>query len=504
MKKNWVDPFRNEYQSDQYPVYLNDVKLGNGKGGTASNTKGPIYPEKVNLVTDEKYYEELYNLYANVLNAKGYNLKDTFSASMCYFNKVQNRLADPATNGKTYIFVTRPDCNFWQAGTGVRNVEMVNIFNYMSRMQIGRAVMPWLMFPDGMPMEFEKDTGASYAVRETIGKHRIWSGQGTFQRNGDGSVNFEKTYAQGLDSGIISNAFTPFIPIISNCCTSCTGAKDLSLETKTTEGDYHGNKLQYAKAGDETFEPGEISLEFDDIYGSPILHLINLWVNYIHFLSKGVCTTWGYYVKYRIIDYTCSVYIFMTEKDGMTISRWAKWTGCFPKSVPLSNIQHNIQIQPDVLRTLSVPFAYNRYEPMNPATLVDFNTMMNKFIFQKNASRIKMSNVWEKNRNWQRIMGVAPEMLFKPTSDPSILIGSHNEWYGPKYLDPSRNFVDKDINYYQNKFWGTTPYIIDHKLVWLDPTKLNFTALDNAFKHREITSGELKSNIRAAYLYDRD
>lgn len=464
MNKNWIDPYRNNFQSDRYETRRGDVRLGDGKGKTVAGAKGPIYPEKINIVTDEKYYEELYNLYANVLNAKGYNIKDTFSAAMCYFNKAQNRIADPVTNGKTYIFITRPDLNFWQKGPGVRNVNKVGLFNYMARMQIGRLVMPWLMYPNGLPLEFGKENGAYIANRTNVGGFPIWVGQEPYK-------------------GIRSNAFTPFIPILSNTCTSCTGAKDLSLETKTTEGDYHGNKLQYAKAGDETFEPGELSLEFDDIYGSPVLHLINLWVNYIHYLSKGICTIWGKYAQYRIIDYTCSIYIFMTDKDNTTITRWAKWTGCFPKSVPLSNIQHNMSIQADALRSISVPFAYNRYEPMNPDTLVDFNTIMNKIIFGASAywesSYHFGDNQLETNMKWLQSMGVSPEELIKSTDDTATFLGSHDEWYAPKYVSSPGDIRVKGKVQYDNQFWGTVPYVKNHQLVWIDPRGIDISTLQS-------------------------
>jgi len=467
MDTTWKDPYRGNYNSDQYVGRRGDVRLSK-TDGTANGTRGaPIYPEKVNIVTDEKYYEELYTLYANVLNAKGYNIDDTFEASMNYFNKTQMKIADPVTNGKTYIFITRPDLNFWQVNAGIRNVEYVDLFRYMSRLNIGLATMPWLMFPNGMPLEFTNEPGAKVAYRSNVGSQKIWCGE----NSGNYSVR--------------SNGFTPFIPILSNCCTSCTGAKDLSLETKTTEGDYHGNKLQYSKGADESFEPGEISLEFDDIYGSPVLHMINMWVNYIHYLLKGICVTWGQYVKYRIIDYTCSVYIFMTEKDGKTISRWAKWTGCFPKSVPLSNIQHNITVQPDALRSISVPFAYNRYEPMKPNTLVDFNYMMNKFIFSDlvNDQVGFITNRQFHNREWMLRTGVAPKKLIRPPSPTVDMIRNNPNWRGPRYVlgegDDGIKYMDE--SYYDNKYWGTIPYIVDHQLVWLDPNKIDWQSVDGLY-----------------------
>ena len=456
MSEKFPDKYRGSYNSDKYKIEANsniskeyEVEEKNiGSLGLLSNDEAGKLSSGVTVESDEQYYKELYSLYANVLNADGRNLLDPYSGYMTHFNKLQRLNIDPPYVGKTYVFITRPDLNFWRNPTGIQNVETVDLFQYFSKLNVGISVMPWLMFPDNMELEFEDGSGHARAQRGRVGLINL------------GSSTDPRSFGY--------NTFTPFIPILSNTCVSTSGGQDLSLTTETTEGDLHGNKLQYAKGADESFEPGEITLEHVDINGLAVMHMYNMWVNYIHYLTKDIVKTWEAYIMYRILDYTCSIYIFETDRDNSTILRWAKYTGCFPKSVPLGNIQHNMESQADKLKNLSIPFAYNRCEANKPAVLMDFNFLMNKFLLDPDKS------------NRERILnaGVAPKKLILPyenfeidkilSNDPGIIRPSHFE-YSKDGRSENRIIVDNDTNYYDNKFWGSIPYIMNHKLVWIDP-----------------------------------
>ena len=99
---------------------------------------------------------------------------------------------------------------------------------------------------------------------------------------------------------------------------------------------------------------------------------------------------------------------------------------------------------------------------------MDFNFLMNKFLLDSDKS------------NRERILnaGVAPKKLILPyenfeidkvlNSDPGIIRPSHFE-YSKDGRSENRIIVDNDTNYYDNKFWGSIPYIMNHKLVWIDP-----------------------------------
>lgn len=493
MSKRFPDPYSGNYNSDKYEIkagdslyeeYANRENTINSKGILSNQQEG--YTSTGSIVeSDENYYREVHSLYSNVLNASGMNLKDPYKAYLTHFNRIQRLNVDPPYKGKTYIFITRPDLNFWQMPTGIQNVETVDLFNYFSKTNIGISVMPWLMFPHNMRLEFRNGNSSKdpNSVNYYIRTRRT--------RIGLTDISDDVT-----DNTFGTSAFTPFIPLLSNTCTSSSGGQDLTLETKETEGDLHGNKLIYAKGADGSFAPGELTLEFSDIFGSPVMHMMNMWVHYIHYLTKNFVKTWERYIMYRIIDYTCSIYVFETDRDNSTILRWGKYTGCFPKSVPLGNIQHNMETQVDSLRTLSIPFAYNRYEPMKPAALMDFNFLINKFIMDPDP----------KNRNKILRMGTAPSKLITPyeqyettkilSSDPGIIQPSHYEYYRDKEGEVKVP-VSNNINYYDNKFWGAIPYVMNHKLVWLDPKTIynNFNQIYSRAQTVDSAARQAANNI---------
>jgi hypothetical protein len=407
-----------------------------------ANGKNPYKADpNITYIDDTEYHNELVSLYSNVLDASGINIKDPILANLLKYNRTQKRtIADPPYVGKTYIFVTRPDLNFnggktpltdnnaekYRASSGVTNIKHVELFEYFSKLEIGKQIMPFLMFPDGFVSSSMKN---NYELpRATIGEQII-----------------PEKY----------KVFTPFIPMISNLCSDSSGAKDLLLEVYSTEGDFYGNQLQYATGSDEVFTIGEITLNFKDIYGSPILHLINLWVHYIHYLCKGVVTTRAEYVRFRTIDYSCSIYIFMTDLDGSTITRWVKYTGCFPKSVPFGAIQHSQEPNIEGLRDLAITFAYNRYEVMTPKVLVDFNFIMQQFVNKNITQDEKLSR--------------SPEALIKPELNPETYLNTFKTTYYPPITNTDDAGGTRILNKldYDRIYWARNPYILDGKLVWV-------------------------------------
>jgi hypothetical protein len=168
---------------------------------------------------------------------------------------------------------------------------------------------------------------------------------------------------------------TNFIPLLSNIVTETGSSKDITIGTYETEGDFSGNRLVYGNGADDSLSIGELPLTLSDLYYSPGMHLFVLWVLYINYVCKDICAPRYEYIVNKIIDYTCSIYIFMTDLDQQTIIRYVKYGGAFPKSVPFGAIQHSREPNGQALRELSIPFSYNFMDPMNPVVLAEFNKL---------------------------------------------------------------------------------------------------------------------------------
>lgn len=167
---------------------------------------------------------------------------------------------------------------------------------------------------------------------------------------------------------------SPFIPLLNNTCTQCNGGKDLALESHNYEEDEFGSYQHVATGMDEIFGPGTLNTIFEDGPFSPVSLLFMCWIFYIHYVSRGFITTSREHETERILDYTCSIYAFVIGEDGRRIERFGKYTGCYPTSFPLSSqIDHNLALDQEAFHKINISWKYNRYEPMDPQVLMDFN-----------------------------------------------------------------------------------------------------------------------------------
>jgi hypothetical protein len=170
------------------------------------------------------------------------------------------------------------------------------------------------------------------------------------------------------------NFTSPFIPLLGNTCTQVTGGKDFTLNEHQYEEDEFSASQKVATGMDETWGPGTLSTTFTDMAYGPVSLMFMVWVLYIHYVSRGRITTTRQHVLERILDYTCSIYVFVLGEDGRRIERWGKFTGCYPTTFPItSQLEHNTTVEQDMLQKVTISWTYNRYEPMDPQVFTDFN-----------------------------------------------------------------------------------------------------------------------------------
>lgn len=365
-----------------------------------NHRKAPLYTKDVGLL------DEIETMYSYILDECGKNVADPISANMGYFNNSGKVFADPPKVGRTVIYMTRPNLNF----RSYSNIQRARAFNYLTSNKLGATLCRMLMYSD-LPnymsygggigrythngVKFCKtfrevgnlvgtcnDTffagiedltmlmGQSAARDDADAKHIIYSGGIPLEQDGKAVNSFPM---------VKSN----FIPMITNLCYETSGGRDLTLNTDETEGDYIGNKLVYAAGMDEALSAGELTLNFHDIMGSPVLNLMLLWEYYMNYVSKNICIPERPYLTHRIVDYTVSIYVFMLDMDQTHILRWCKYGGCFPRSVPFGNILHNHNIDFKQLADISIPFAYNFFCPNDPLVLQEFNMISEPGIIRR-------------------------------------------------------------------------------------------------------------------------
>jgi hypothetical protein len=161
-----------------------------------------------------------------------------------------------------------------------------------------------------------------------------------------------------------------FIPLFTNRIKNFE-TTDLVIEQQDTYETKQGFKLPMPTHKTNSISSNTLSLDLMETQNLDITKMISLWVNYISNITDGTFYANPEMVRKGVIDYMSSIYYFVLEPDGKTIKYWAKYTGCWPTTVPYSTLRYTKGEQQAV--DLSISFVYTSKEDMSPAILEDFN-----------------------------------------------------------------------------------------------------------------------------------
>ena len=206
----------------------------------------------------------------------------------------------------------------------------------------------------------------------------------------------KKFHAKALTSSLL-DVNNPFLTPLCNGLKGISGFPDLTVDTETTEGDFHSGDFTFVKGSDMNNRTNELSLEFRDVQGSIIISIIFYWVLAMALQAKGVMVAYPDDIYEQRLNYTVSIYRFVMDTSKKHILWWAKATGCYPKSVPVGSL-FNISQGEGILtsaQNFSIPFVANDVKVNDPNILLDFNTLVSRYcpsLFPTNDSYQKMSD----------------------------------------------------------------------------------------------------------------
>jgi hypothetical protein len=182
---------------------------------------------------------------------------------------------------------------------------------------------------------------------------------------------------------------SPFIKLLSNKFTAID-MRDTVLRTKAVGETPMGYKLTLPMSYIESVSSEQLSITFHETSGLEVTKMIKLWVEYIHMVSIGWIVPNPYCLLNLELDYVSSIFYICTKPDGRTITYYAKFTGAFPIAVPYSAFGYKLGERD--LPELTIPFAYNYKEDMDPDILaVDFNCAANGGLISGSAPAIDVS-----------------------------------------------------------------------------------------------------------------
>lgn len=177
------------------------------------------------------------------------------------------------------------------------------------------------------------------------------------------------------------NSQNPFFTPLCNGLTGISGWPDPIIQTLTTDPGYHSEDQTFAIGHDDLNKTYDLNLSFKDIQHGPIAAIFLYWFRYIANVTKGTMFAYQDDIENRRLNYTVSIYRFVMDPTRRYITRFAKATGCFPKSVPIGamfNFSEGELFLPAAGK-FSIPFVANKIEYNDYAILQDFNYLVNRY-----------------------------------------------------------------------------------------------------------------------------
>jgi hypothetical protein len=169
-----------------------------------------------------------------------------------------------------------------------------------------------------------------------------------------------------------------FLPLFTNRNRSFS-ALDVVMNQHEGYDTKQGYRLVLPTFKSESEGSGSISLAMTETSNLDIIKTLTLWVNYISNITDGTFHANPQMIKRGVIDYMSSIYYMVLEPDGRTLKYWAKYTGCWPTTIPYAALSYSRGDQSIV--ELESTFLYMSKEDMNPMILEDFNRVsLNSFI----------------------------------------------------------------------------------------------------------------------------
>jgi len=153
-------------------------------------------------------------------------------------------------------------------------------------------------------------------------------------------------------------------------------SKNTNVATSDFSVPFYSYKFAYPTVTNQSITGGTFDITFREDAELRITKLFQFWVYYMDAIMKNKMKPSRHHIINNYYDFMCSVYEIICDPTSEKILYWAKYTGCFPVSVPVSNLSHNLRSTVD--NKVSITFQYIMVESLEPRVIEDFNTNVMK------------------------------------------------------------------------------------------------------------------------------
>lgn len=252
---------------------------------------------------------------------------------------------------KAYVFITSPDCKLPYIAEGASNMTQ----------------------------------NSSSAVRTLY----------NFIQSSDENVSLAKYLAFSKQSNL-----NPWFFPLMNSLKSISNFPSFTMKTSRSAANMRGNYIEMAVDTKESLSDNSVTLTFeDDRYGT-VSKILYMWIEYMDMLRLGLIDGPEAYnftegdpslYDYDILDYICSIFIFITDETGSKIVFPFKLTGCFPKGKSYDYLNFTKPVMKEK-NDISVQFSVSIPEDMKLEIYGDFNNI-NWLVAQQRSAATGSSRV---------------------------------------------------------------------------------------------------------------
>lgn len=189
---------------------------------------------------------------------------------------------------------------------------------------------------------------------------------------------------EGVKRNITSPLFNhlqPFIPLLTNSLISLSGWPDRVPEVYASNP---GIRKEQMIAIDGTFRitnQFELSANFQNSAGSPILALISAWLETAINCHDGLMTPYMHNVINNRLDYSTRIYHFTLDPGRRFIQQWVACGGGFPSTDPIGQM-FNFQGTETMMQSsnqIPIQFSVVGADYNDPITFDEFNYLVGMF-----------------------------------------------------------------------------------------------------------------------------
>jgi len=203
---------------------------------------------------------------------------------------------------------------------------------------------------------------------------------------------------------------SPFFTWITNNMQSISGGPTYQIDVDTEEGGYFGEAQSTAKASDSYSKPFDINIEVIDPYGGPIAAAIFYWTYAMDAQYKGWILPYPGDIEEQVLNYTVSIYRFLTDVTGEHIVRAYKYTGCFPISRPGASLADFTRDTPFIeqARSFSIGFRCNHVDENDPIIFKEFNDLVERYypVFNKGNANHRRPMDFKEVTQWAKSLNL--------------------------------------------------------------------------------------------------